>query len=195
MAHERVGIAERPLSGFDASRIRTAAVASAVNGGKAVAMAKKQSPAKKQTIAQLTEGVHKTQKQTSTEVGGLLWLKDVTEHDYPAAANYLGLVADGQTVDDLVKKLKAAPIEMHRANDVLRAARLELLPLGDPSVKRDLSKVLTGNRWSPVLVVRGDVLRDTPLTVADGYHRICASFHLSEDTYIPCKIVDLPERR
>ena len=45
-----------------------------------------------------------------------------------------------------------------------------------------------------MLVVRGDVLRGYPLTVADGYHRICASFHLSEDTYILCKIADLPVR-
>ncbi len=158
-------------------------------------MAKKQTAGKNQTMSQLTEGVHKSQKQASTEVGELLWLKDVTEHDYPSAANYLGLIADGQTVDDLVARLKTAPIEMHRANDVLRAARLELLPLGDPSVKRDLGKVLTGNRWSPVLVVRGDVLQNAPLTIADGYHRVCASFHLSEDTYVPCKIVDLPERK
>ena len=104
----------------------------------------------------------------------------------------LGLVADPKTVKDIVDDLRKAPIEMHRANDILRAAGLDLLPLGDPSVKRDLAKVMTGQHWSPVLVVRGDMLRGYPLTVADGYHRICASFHLSEDTYIPCKIADLP---
>ena len=27
-----------------------------------------------------------------------------------------------------------------------------------------------------------------PLTVADGYHRICASYHLDEDADIPCRI-------
>ena len=27
---------------------------------------------------------------------------------------------------------------------------------------------------------------------ADGYHRICASYHLNEDAEIPCRIVDLP---
>lgn len=155
-------------------------------------MAKKQTETKKPTMAQLTADAHKSQVQASAAVGELLWLSQVTEHDYPAAGNYLGLIADGQTVDDLVANLRAAPIEMHRANDILRAARLELLPLGDPSVKRDLGKVLTGNRWSPVLVVRGDVLQNAPLTIADGYHRVCASFHLSEDTYIPCKIVDFP---
>jgi hypothetical protein len=28
--------------------------------------------------------------------------------------------------------------------------------------------------------------------VADGYHRICASYHLDEDTEIPCRMVALP---
>jgi hypothetical protein len=28
--------------------------------------------------------------------------------------------------------------------------------------------------------------------VADGYHRICASYYLDENTDIPCKIADLP---
>jgi hypothetical protein len=30
-----------------------------------------------------------------------------------------------------------------------------------------------------------------PLIVADGYHRICASYHLDENTDIPCRIADL----
>jgi hypothetical protein len=30
------------------------------------------------------------------------------------------------------------------------------------------------------------------LTIADGYHRICASYHLDEDADIPCRIADPP---
>lgn len=143
-------------------------------------------------LAKIAKEMDTSRKQLGTQVGGLLWLETPAEHDYPAAANYLELLADKGTVDDIVDALRKAPIEMHRANDLLRAARLDLLPLDDMSVKRDLTKILVGRRWSPVLVVRGDVLQGLPLTVADGYHRICASYHLSEDTYIPCKIVDLP---
>ncbi len=77
---------------------------------------------------------------------------------------------------------------------LLRAARLELLPLDDYSVKADLKKMILGTPLSPVLIVRGDLLSNDPLTIADGYHRICASYHLSEKTYIPCKVVDLPVR-
>jgi hypothetical protein len=39
--------------------------------------------------------------------------------------------------------------------------------------------------------VRGQ-LGTYPLVVADGYHRICASYHLDEDAEIPCRLADLP---
>jgi hypothetical protein len=52
--------------------------------------------------------------------------------------------------------------------------------------------VAAGRKLSPVLVVRGCVATGRPLTVADGYHRICASYHIDEDADIPCHLVDLP---
>jgi hypothetical protein len=58
-------------------------------------------------------------------------------------------------------------------------------------VARDLKKVKVGKRLSPVLLVRGQLASEVPLTVADGYHRICASYHLDEDADIPCRMVDL----
>ena len=61
---------------------------------------------------------------------------------------------------------------------------MALLPSGDHEVAKDLSKVKAGTKLSPVLLVRG-----TPLWVADGYHRVCASYHLDEDAKIPCRIV------
>ena len=46
---------------------------------------------------------------------------------------------------------------------------------------------------SPGSLVRGDIARGVPLQIADGYHRVCASYRLDEDTDIPCLIVGLPE--
>jgi hypothetical protein len=59
--------------------------------------------------------------------------------------------------------------------------------MNDYEVARALKKVARGEALSPVLLVRG-----TPLVVADGYHRICASYHLAEDADIPCRLVDAP---
>ena len=56
---------------------------------------------------------------------------------------------------------------------------------------KDLKKVTQGKLLSPVLCVRGMVRLRVPLIVADGYHRMCASYHLDEDADIPCRITDL----
>jgi hypothetical protein len=45
---------------------------------------------------------------------------------------------------------------------------------------------------SPVLLVAGDLRLDRPLQVADGYHRVCASYHLDENTDIPCRLAVAP---
>ena len=46
---------------------------------------------------------------------------------------------------------------------------------------------------SPVLLVRGDNHRGYPLQIVDGYHRVCASHDLDEDTDIPCRSTGLVE--
>jgi hypothetical protein len=119
------------------------------------------------------------------------WLDVPEEHDYPAAANYLSLVAAPDLVADLVRQLGAAPTVHYKAKDILRAARLSLLPPDNPHVANDLHKVAKGRALSPILLVRGDLRADVPTQVADGYHRVCASFHIDENTDIPCSIVDV----
>jgi len=57
-------------------------------------------------------------------------------------------------------------------------------------VKEDLKKIAKGKPLSPVLLVRGDVLRQVPLIVADGYHRICAAYHYDEDANVQCRVAD-----
>jgi hypothetical protein len=93
-----------------------------------------------------------------------------------------------------VAGLQAAPVEHRKAKDLLRASGLALLGPENRHVARDLAKVHDGVELSPVLLVRGDLRAGQPLVVADGYHRICASYHLDENTDIPCKVADLPDR-
>jgi hypothetical protein len=90
----------------------------------------------------------------------------------------------------MAEDLRKAPAINREANDLLRASRLELLPETDPVVKKNIKKVARGKPLSPVLLVR--VRANEPLIVADGYHRICASYHLDEDIEISCRMVDLP---
>ncbi len=51
----------------------------------------------------------------------------------------------------------------------------------------DLAKVNAGQPLSPILLLRGS--DRGPLVVADGYHRVCASYWTDENTDIPCILV------
>jgi len=118
------------------------------------------------------------------------WKTEPEDHDFPAAADYLSLVLPPATVTALVDALRAAPTEHRKAKDLLRASELALLPPNNVHVAEDLKKVEHGKLLSPVLLVRGRRDAAIALTVADGYHRICASYHLDENADIPCRIVD-----
>jgi hypothetical protein len=119
------------------------------------------------------------------------WAKVAEDKDFAAAAKYLSLLADGRSLSAIVRALRRAPVVKHRANDVLRASSLSLLPIDDPEVAKDLKKARKGQLLAVVLLVRGRVEDGDPLVVADGYHRVCASYHLDEDADIPCRITDL----
>jgi len=120
----------------------------------------------------------------------VIWKDVPDDHDYPAAVSYLSLCTDTPTAQKLADTLKTAEIVLHPAKDLLRATRLSLLAIDDPAVVRDLGKVSQGQLLSPVLIVRGVLEKGIPAVIADGYHRVCASYHLSENEQIPCRIID-----
>jgi hypothetical protein len=122
------------------------------------------------------------------------WKDDPDDHDYPAAEAYLSLLLPPAGAKRVVRRLRAAPLERRKAKDLLRASGLPVLTPDNSHVALDLQKVKTGKRLSPVLLLRGDLASGVPLTIADGYHRICASYHLDEDADIPCRIVGLTPR-
>jgi hypothetical protein len=123
------------------------------------------------------------------------WKSEPEDHDYPAALAYLTLVVQPDAAAQVVERLRAAELQRFKARDLVRASRLKLLPASNLHVAADLKKVRRGQRLSPVLLVRGQLSHDVPLTVADGYHRICASYVLDQDADIPCRLVDVAEAR
>jgi hypothetical protein len=118
------------------------------------------------------------------------WKEEPDDQDYGAAANYLSLLMPPATAKRMTDRLRKAPIEHWYAKDLIRASRLPILPPDNFHVAKDLRKVKAGKKLSPVLLVRGRLIAEVPLTIADGYHRICASYHLDEETAIPCRMVD-----
>src|SRR5438034_11803168 len=90
--------------------------------------------------AKLTSGVH--------------WKDEPEEHDFPAASDYLSLLFDDSDTAAILERLRSRRGSSHKAKDLLRASRLDLLPESDPAVLRDLTKVARGEKLSPVLLVR-----------------------------------------
>jgi hypothetical protein len=119
------------------------------------------------------------------------WREEPDEHDYPAAQDYLSLLMPDAEAKRMADRLRAAPLVRRKAKDLLRASDLPVLEPDNVHVARDLAKVRKGQPLSPVLLVRGQLTAGISLTVADGYHRICASHHLDEDADIPCRMVDI----
>ncbi len=120
------------------------------------------------------------------------WKASPDEHDYPAAHDFLSLLLTEVDTAKAVDTLKNAALTHRKAKDLLRASALQTLPSSNVHVAKDLETVRDGGQLSPVLLVRGDASRGAPLLVADGYHRICASYFLDEDADIPCRLVDRP---
>lgn len=117
------------------------------------------------------------------------WLAEPEDHDYVAAAEYLSLISEDDAIAATVDALKSADISLRKAKDILRAARLDLLSASNVRVKNDLAKIEDGKKLSPILLVRGKALDDVALQIADGYHRVCASYLTDENTPIPCRLV------
>jgi hypothetical protein len=111
------------------------------------------------------------------------WLKDVAEHDYEAAYNYLTLKFDDKRASEAVDRLKKGELTARRANDILRATGLPALPLTDPGVQRDLLKVLNGEKLSPVLVSDKKPGAD----IADGYHRVSLAYNIDPFMSVPLR--------
>jgi len=118
-------------------------------------------------------------------MAGEHWKNEPDEQDYPAAQTYLSLLVGPAKAAKLAKALRKQLELCHfAAKDILRASGLALLAPGDSEVAADLEKIKFGKKLSPVLLVQGD-----PLWVADGYHRICTSYHIDEKVLVPCHIV------
>lgn len=126
-------------------------------------------------------------------VPAVKWMDKPENHDYAAAENFLSLIMgpdDAKTLAKLLEKRgERGQIDGFKAKDILRASKEELLPLENDQVRKNLAKIAKGQKLSPILLVRGSGTDSNyPCIIADGYHRVCASYWLDENTEIPCVI-------
>jgi hypothetical protein len=113
------------------------------------------------------------------------WKDEPEDEDFPAAQSFLSLYVGGVAAAKMAKALRKEKSLLHfAAKDILRASGLALLGPDDLEVAADLDKVKDGRKLSPVLLVHG-----TPLWIADGYHRVCASYHLDAKVEVPARVI------
>jgi hypothetical protein len=120
-----------------------------------------------------------------------IWLAKPLDEDYRAARDYLTLLFQTPDVAALVRRLHAAHVVEYQAKDLLRASQTHLLDKDNPHVADQLKKIKKGKKMSPVLLVKGDGRNGVTLTIADGHHRICASWYCDEDAPIACCVAAL----
>ena len=123
-----------------------------------------------------------------------IWESKPADEDYVAAHAYLTLLFSEAETRKIVQRLRAAPTILREGKDLLRASQTHLLDKTDPHVAADLKKMKKGKKLSPVLLVRGDGRHGVTLTIADGQHRICASWHWDEFAPVACCIASLSGR-
>jgi hypothetical protein len=117
---------------------------------------------------------------TDAAITYVKWKKDVASHDYDAASSYLSIRFGETQAEKITAQLRMRPIITRRANDIIRATGRIPLPLSDPGVLRDLKKVLSGQKLSPILVAQADI--------ADGHHRLSLVYALDPYADVPLKL-------
>jgi hypothetical protein len=127
--------------------------------------------------------------ETAMSKQKLLWKKNPEDQDFEGALAFLSLIYPAAKAHKLVGALRKAKMAEHAAKDLLRASKLPLLARDEPHVDSDLEKIRRGKALPPVLLIRGDAANAIPLTVADGYHRICAICYFDENAPVSCRVV------
>ena len=122
-----------------------------------------------------------------TKLPKIVWRKDAAEKNIHNAEEYMRLTFSKSDVEEAVKKFNEHKdhIEFFKAKDILRSSELELLPASDEEVKEKLERMKKGEEIHPVLLVRDK----HKLYIADGYHRVCAAYHLDEAEDVACVLV------
>jgi len=128
----------------------------------------------------------KRQQGSSLKKSQDIWESKPASEDYRAAHDYLTLLFNEKQAAKIVQRLRAAPTIQRQAKDLLRASQTHLLDKDNPQVAAELKKIKKSKKLSPVLLVRGNGLSGATLIIADGQHRICASWYWDEDCPVAC---------
>ena len=128
----------------------------------------------------------KPSTRTAPQRPPIAWLDDAPGKDYDSASHFLELVDNREHIDQLIARLRTAPVVEYKAIDLLRAAQLVVPKQDDLPTREQLAQIRNGEPLAPVLLVRVEALNK--VIVADGFHRICAAYRTDPDVKVHCKL-------
>jgi hypothetical protein len=120
------------------------------------------------------------------------WEPEAQQDDYEAARTFVTLILPDADAEKVVTDLRRAPTRRFAAKDLLRASQTHLLHKDNDMAHETLKHNKQDKAISPVLLVRGNAKLGATLTISDGHHRICATWHWDENCPIACCLADLP---
>lgn len=114
----------------------------------------------------------------------LPWADHVDPADFDAAVAYLSLRWTPDIARPIIDSLRDTPISTALPGDLLRAGRVDALPLHDAGVVREIRRILFEGHIGPVLIIN----LEKGLEIADGYHRISLAYGLAPFEPMPAVI-------
>jgi hypothetical protein len=119
----------------------------------------------------------------------LVWKGKPESEDYDGAHRDMSLLYSDVEAAKVLRALREAKTSEYPAKDLLRASDLPLHQRDDPHVDANLKRIHKGKPLAPILLLRGAKSQGITLTVADGYHRICAICHYDKNAPIRRRMV------
>lgn len=117
-----------------------------------------------------------------------VWNDKPDPDDYSHARDFLALMMPDAFADKAVALLRAAPIVQLRANDILRASPAGYPTDSDPDVDKHVDQIKDGQPFAPVLLIQGTADTAPNLAIADGWHRVAATYLQDPTAMVPAKI-------
>lgn len=117
------------------------------------------------------------------------WGEFPAQHNFDNAYEYLSLLCLPEKAQEITDRLwESKTIYYRRPDDILRAAGLIPLHQTDLRVQNAIRKIHSKKEIAPAILVIST--RNQRIHIADGYHRICASYYLAEGAKVPCIVAE-----
>jgi len=118
----------------------------------------------------------------------VLWESQADKDNARDATEYLAMFKRNKNAARIILDLRNGKLVTFKAKDILRASRLDPVPVDNEHVRIALDLIAQGIPLTPVYLLRGKLKQGVPVVIADGYHRVSAAYWTSPSTKVSAYI-------